>query len=212
MTQTMFAPPPVEEQVVAETPGSRRTALVVGAAVAALALAGGGYVLLSGGSSEPAPAALPVHHVAVKPKAVKPAVKPAAQVPPTSSAPIGRDPFHALYLAPVAAANTGTAPSTSTGSTTTPGTSGDTTTPVAASYTLTLVKVTGGTNGTAPIFTWNVGGTVKQVLAAQKFGKYGELVTLTFVKSSTNKVVGAVVQVGDDEPVGVKVGEKITVK
>jgi len=72
--------------------------------------------------------------------------------------------------------------------------------------------VTGGTNGTAPIFTWNVGGTSKQVLAAQKFGKYGELVTLTYVKSSTNKVLGAVVQVGDDEPIAVKLGEKITVK
>lgn len=212
MTQTMLEVAP-EVDLPAEK-GSSKNLLLAGGLAAVLALGGGGYVLLSsGGSDTAAPVVTSQHQLPVHKVLAKTATAPKkALVPPVTSVPIGRDPFHALYIAPV---DGGAAASTSTStSTTTPTSSGtgDTSTVTALPYSLTLVKVTGGTNGTAPIFSWNVAGTVKQVLAAQKFGQYGELVTLTYVKSATNKVTGAVVQVGDDEPVAVKVGEKITVK
>ena len=228
MTQTTFAPPPALVPEQAEQTGggrSRRTVIVAGGLAAALVLGAGGYFLLGGGGSSDdiqmgRPIVLP--H-ATKPLAKKPAApakaaaKPVTKVPATSTVPIGRDPFHALYIAPATTPTGGgsTSTSTSTGNPAfdAPSQSGTSSAPPqTASYALTLVKVTGGTNGSAPIFTWNVGGTAKQVLAAQKFGRYGELVTLTWVKSSTGKAVGAVVQVGDDEPLAVRVGEKITVK
>ena len=211
MTQTMLEVTP--EFDLPESKGSSKNLLLAGGLAAVLALGGGGYVLLSGGgedSSGPVVTSqhqLPVHTLAKKPTtAAKKAV-----VPPVTSAPIGRDPFKPLYVAPVGGGAAATSTTTATGTSTTPTSTGDSTVS-ALPYALTLVKVTGGTNGSAPLFTWNVGGTVKTVIAAQKFGKYGELVTLTYVKSSTGKVVGAVVQVGDDEPVPVKLGEKITVK
>jgi hypothetical protein len=212
MTQTTLEVAPAVET----SSSSSRNLLLVGGLVAVLALGGGGYVLLSGGSPDLATGPVPTHHKplvrTVAAKKVTPSKQQTTVVPAVSTVPVGRDPFHALYIAAPAtsaSAQGSSATGTSGSSTTIPGS----TAPVAtAPYVLTLVRVTGGTNGTAPIFTWNVGGTSKQVLAAQKFGKYGELVTLTYVKSSTNKVLGAVVQVGDDEPIAVKLGEKITVK
>lgn len=231
MTDTMFAPAqgsaPEVEQIAPEG-RSRRTVLVAGGLAAALVLGGGGYFLLGGGSSDTAasgPLAPLPHSLKPATRSVIPAkgaAKPAAKVPATSTVPIGRDPFKALYVQPVAAPaaaagttpTTGAAPTTSGSSTTASsgGTSTSTAPAPTASYALTLLKVTGGTNGSAPIFTWSVDGAGKTVLAAQKFGKYGELVTLSWVKSSTGRALGAIVQVGDDEPVAVRIGEKITVK
>jgi hypothetical protein len=226
MTQTPFAPaqaPAPQAEQIEEQAGSRRTALVAGGLVAALVLGGGGYFLLSGGSDSSDQASAPpvsfAHHprpAAPKPATAK-AAKPAVKVPATSTVPIGRDPFKALYVQPAAApagsgATGSTAPATGSTTGTSTGTATGTAPAPTASYALTLLKVSGGTNGSAPLFTWSVGGTSKTVLAAQKFGKYGELVTLSWVRSSAGRAIGAVVQVGDDEPVAVRLGEKITVK
>jgi hypothetical protein len=213
MTQTTFAPPPVAESAVEETAGgSRRTALIAGGAVAALALAAGGYFLLSGGSSEPTAADLPRRSVGLNPAktVVKPAVKPAAQVPPTTSVPIGRDPFHALYLQPVAAApaapaagTTTTTSSTSTGTTS----SGSTTTtsqPAApTTYKLVLTKVSAGTA------TFTVGGKYMTARVGSVFGPTAEL--KLFDLTDTSKGWVATIQVGDSEPVDAPMGSTLYV-
>ncbi|HUR51638.1 MAG TPA: hypothetical protein VMZ11_05905, partial [Mycobacteriales bacterium] len=179
MTQTMFAPPPVAEALVEEPASSRRTVLVAGGLVAALALAAGGYFLLSGGSTDPVDSGLPLRSsglgsTPVKPAVKAPVVKPAGQLPPTTSVPLGRDPFHALYILPPVAApaapaagtgtNTGSAPAapTTSGGTTSGGT---TTTPVApTSYKLVLTKVSGGTA------TFSVGGKMMLAKVGSVFG------------------------------------------
>lgn len=220
MTQTMFAPAPGQAPEANETAGgrSRRTVVVAGGLAAALVLGAGGFFLLRGGSSSDDVATGAVPHV-VKPvtkkaaprKAVK-ASKPVVKVPAVSSVPIGRDPFHAQYVLPVEAPPAAAPATTTTTTTPTSGQAGTDTPTATAPYSLTLVKITGGAHNSAFVFTWKVGGTTRNVLAAQRFGRYGELVTLTAVKSNSGKVIGAVVQVGDDEPLGVKVGERITVK
>ncbi|MDP9183044.1 MAG: hypothetical protein M3P04_09760 [Actinomycetota bacterium] len=223
MTQTTLSPPPVMAPVAeASTGTSRRTALIAGGLAAAVALAGGGYFLLSGGS-DPVPSSAPVVHLPTK--VVKPVVKkapakaptkPAAKVPVTSTVPIGRDPFHALYIQPVAAAPAAgpAAPSTSTSTGTPTSSTGTstTTTPVAtAPYSLKLLSISGtGNNGR--FFTFSVAGVKKVVISGQKFGKYGELVALTWVTSSTGKNIGSVVQVGDDNPVDLRIGQTISVQ
>lgn len=223
MTQTMFAPPPVEETAVEETPaagGSRRTALVAGGVVAALALGAGGYFLLSGGSSEPTASSAPVHHFGVPGKTagkppVKPATKPAAQVPPTTSAPIGRDPFHALYVAPAGgdgaavAPATGTTPTTTT--TTTSSSSGSTTTaaqptqPVAPkTYKLVLTKVSADTA------TFTVGGRYMAAKVGSVFGPTAELRLLGLTNTAKGWV--ATIQVGDADPVDAPIGQALYVR
>lgn len=212
MTQTTFAPPPVVETAVEETAaaGSRRTLLIAGGAVAALALAGGGYFLLSGSSSPAPTASLPVHSFGA-PKTlakpvVKPPVKPAAQVPPTTSVPLGRDPFHALYIAPAIAAPVAPAAGTTTTSTSTTSTSGSTTTqPVApTTYKLVLTKVSAGTA------TFSVGGKVMLAKVGSVFGPTAELKLLSLTSTSKGWVAG--IQVGDSEPVDASVGETLYVR
>lgn len=187
----------------------RKLALIGG--VACVALAGGGWFLLGGsGSSDDANVGLaPVVHHVVKP-AVKPAVPtPAALVPSASNVKLGRDPFHVLYVVPAAAGAGATTTNTTPTNTTPTGTSG-TDTPAAAPYSLKLLSVSGArTNGR--IYAFTVGATKKSVVAAQKFGKYHELVVLSYVKNAKCAVTGALVQVGDDDPITVRIGEKITV-
>jgi hypothetical protein len=221
MTQTMFAPPPVQETEL-ESPspgGSRRTVLVAGAVVAALALGGGGYMLLSGGSSD-VPSAAPVTHFgnpAAKPAAKKAttptAVKPAVKVPVTSTVPLGRDPFHALYIAPVAAApassTTATVPTTTTGTTTTTTPTTTTTQPTAPkSYRLVLTGVSGsGKNLTA---TFNVGGKLMVAKVGSVFGPTGELKLLGLTEDAKH-VWTATIQVGDSEPLDAVAGKALYV-
>jgi hypothetical protein len=223
MTQTMFAPPSVEETAVEETPaagGSRRTALVAGGVVAALALGAGGYFLLSGGSSEPTASTAPVHHFGVPAKTgakpvVKTATKPAAQVPPTTSAPIGRDPFHALYVAP-AAGDGAVAPAPATGTTattttTTSSSSGSTTTPAQPTqpvapktYKLVLTKVSAGTA------TFTVGGRYMAAKVGSVFGPTAELRLLDLTDTAKGWV--ATIQVGDGDPVDAPMGQALYVR
>lgn len=208
MTETTTQVAPVS----AEPSGSkRRNALVAGGLAAALALSGGGFLLLSGGSSDDSGYVVPSARkstTAGKTAAGRTA-KPAVQtVPAVSKVRIGRDPFKPLYVQPVEApAPTATTP-TGTSPTAAPtGTSGLTT---GATYALTLKKI--AASGDAKLYTFDVAGETKTVLAAQRFGKYGELVVLAWVKNSKGVPIGAVLQVGDDEPLSVKLGEKISVQ
>jgi hypothetical protein len=225
MTQTTFAPPPVlaAPEEAPETGGSSRRPLVlVGGLVAALALAGGGYVLLSGGGSEDLgsgpvtlpPAAKPVAKPAVKaPTAAKPAVK----VPPTSTVPLGRDPFHALYIPPVVTATTANAPTTPTTGTSTPttGTSTPTTTTSGPTTTapklhkLVFTKFSGtGSNMTA---TFNVDGRLMVAKPGSVFGPTSEL-RLISIEQDPDGTWGASIQVGDSEPKTAYKGEPIWVQ
>jgi hypothetical protein len=49
------------------------------------------------------------------------------------------------------------------------------------------------------------------VIPAQRFGKFGEIVVLATEGNDAGKVVGAVIQVGDDSPLDVKIGESVSV-
>lgn len=183
---------------------------VVGAAV--LGFAGYHFLLAGGSTDEVQPLSLPkpiVKPAAKAATAAKPAVKPATKLPAPTTVKLGRDPFLALYTVPVAApaADAGGSASGS-GSTSTDGSSSPTAT--SSPYALTLVSITGAVNEDK-VFTFNVGGSKKTVVAAQKFGKYGELVTLNFIKNSRGTPVAALVQVGDDDPVVIRIGEKLTV-
>jgi hypothetical protein len=227
MTVNTFAPAPAVE---AEAPAagastSRRTVLVAGGVAAALALGGAGYFLLSGGSDSSdealAPSALPhrVAQPAVK-RGTKPAVKPAVKVPVTSTVPLGRDPFHALYLQP---ALSGAVPATGGSTTSTPPlssptTSGGSSTPSQPTqptttapkyYKLVLTRVYGSGKDTTGVFS--VGGKSMVAKVGSIFGPTGEL-RLVSLSQNAKGVWTATLQVGDSEPVDVAKGETLYVR
>jgi hypothetical protein len=215
MTDNMFASAPE-----AEEQGSRRKLpILLGGAVGLAVLAGGGWMLLHGGSSTEDTAFVAPHHAPVAKKAVakKATSKSTAHVtvlPAASSVKIGRDPFAALYVVPSGAGATGATGSTApAGTSTTPTTTTTAAQPgttTGSRYALTLTKVTTNPGG-AKLFTFKYGTASKTVLPAQRFGKYGELVVLTYVKNSKGAIIGAVLQVGDDNPIEVLTGQKVTV-
>ncbi|MCU1673716.1 MAG: hypothetical protein JWN77_1829 [Frankiales bacterium] len=196
---------------------ANRTKLVVaGGAVAALVLGAGAYLFLGGGGDTEEAAFVPIKRaprpVAAAPKAVTPAKK----LPTAYKEQIGRDPFKALYVVPVAAPAAAAPPAapaalttTTTGSTTT-GTGTTPVAPVTKRYTLKLVSIS-KPSPEVRFTTWTVDGEKKTVLPAQRFGKYGELVVLAFSKNAQGVVDKAVLQVGDDSPIEVKVGESNSV-
>ena len=212
MTQTTMLPAAPD----APESHNRRNVLLAGG-LAAVVLAGGGYYFLAGGSSSDNASdtfVVPRHKVApvTRTAAKAPVRAKAAVIPATSTVPIGRNPFKVLYVAPVASTTTTT---TTTGTTTTSptGTTTGSTTPAkTVSYQLTLLSITGGTGGYAHQFTFSLSGTKKTVLIGQKFGNYGELQVLTFTRTASGKVTGAVGQGGADDPVPVAIGQKITVQ
>jgi hypothetical protein len=114
----------------------------------------------------------------------------------------------------VAAASTTTATSpTSTGTagTTAPTTTtGTSTTPTTSRYTLKLVSIS-KPSPEVRFTTWKVGTDSKTVIPAQRFGKYGEIVVLAFAKNAQGVVDKAIIQVGDDSPIDVKIGESVSV-
>src|SRR4051794_4063430 len=123
--QVAEPPAPVLPMGEPETGGddSRRKLMIAGAGVGVLILALAAFFLLKGGGSTDTSRALPplpppTHTNA--PAAQPPVVK----LPKHVTTPVGRDPFKALYVAPVAAApgstSTGGTTSTTTGGTTTP--------------------------------------------------------------------------------------------
>jgi hypothetical protein len=198
------------------SPGSNRRAIIaVGAAGALLLLSGGYYLLMGGSSSEPHAFVPQVQHAPAVVKTVaenakptsKNAVKPAAQLPALSVAPLGRDPFKPLYIQPVAApvqavatvpaAPTGTAMTPTSTSTTPTSTSTTPANPVATTYALSLSSVYGsGSNLTG---SFKVGSAQQQAKPGSVFGKTSELRLLSLQQESSG-LWTAVVQVGDDQP------------
>ena len=218
-----------------EAPASNRNVLIAGGLAAALLLGAAGYFLLGigGGSHDTALGVTPVlpRHAVTKTVAVRPAVaKPVVKVPLASTEHLGRNPFKALYVQPVAAvapASTGTSGTTTgsngstgttgttTGSTGTTGTSGTTGTPgtttsATAPYALSLTTISKPSPETR-FFTFNVAGKSVTVIPAQRFGTYGELIVLAYTKNAAGTATGAIIQVGDDNPIDVKIGEKVRV-
>ena len=249
MTENTFPFNDTPDEVDAPAP-NRRNLLLAGGLAAALLIGGGGYYLLSGSSGDtatavaahaPRPAvAAPKLPTKTKTKATAKVltVAPVAKVPAKSTEHLGRDPFKALYVQPVAAVaglggpaagpltaipgptgtktgttgtSTGTKPGTTGTSTGTTGT-GTGSTPVDASapYALQLVSIS-PPSPEVRLFAFKVAGVSKTVLPAQRFGKYGELIVLAYTKTPTGAVTGALIQVGDDSPIDVRLGEKITV-
>ncbi|MCA1712962.1 MAG: hypothetical protein LC789_15515 [Actinobacteria bacterium] len=222
MSQDTF-PFEADHEVVAYEDGTepdRKKLLVAGGVVAALVLGAGAYLFLGGSGDTEDVAYVPVRRaprpVAAAPKVVKPAKK----LPVAYKEQLGRDPFKALYVAPAAAPAAAApvaapvAPTTTTTTTTTGTTSTGTGTaplaPVTKRYTLKLVSIS-KPNPEVRFTTWTVDGEKKTVLPAQRFGKYGELVVLAFSKNAQGEVDKAVLQVGDDSPIEVKVGESNSV-
>lgn len=194
---------------------NRKAILVAGGVAAALVVAAGGYFLLGGGDDATEAAFVP--HKTVRPVAVAPktVTKPAKKLPAAYKERLGRDPFKALYVVPVevpaaaAAPTQAPAPATAPAATdTSGGTSG---TQVGTSrYTLKLVSIS-KPSPEVRFTTWKVGTDSKTVIPAQRFGKYGEIVVLAFAKNASGVVDKAIIQVGDDSPIDVKVGESVSV-
>ena len=117
MTDNTFFEPQVDEPA-----QSRKSLLILGAVGGAVVLAAGGYFLLGGsggGDTSAQVIALPVTHTPVV-KLAHPVVRKPGIIPAVSRVRLGRDPFLALYVPPVAApASTGTAPSAGTAPTST---------------------------------------------------------------------------------------------
>jgi hypothetical protein len=210
---------------VEEGDSNRKAVFVAGGVVAALVLGVGGWFFLGGSGSGSVDSAFVATHTArpalVAPKKV--VAKPAKKLPAAYTAPLGRDPFKALYVVPVAApatagvvgtttpGTTGATPTTGTGTTGTTGTgTTGTGTPTTTRYTLKLVSIS-KPSPEVRFTTWSVGGTKKVVIPAQRFGKYGELVVLAFSKNAAGVVDKAIIQVGDDSPMDVAVGESVSV-
>jgi hypothetical protein len=82
--------------------GDKKKLLLVGGLAAALVVGAGGFFLLSGGDAEEDAFVLPKRPAKVAPQKAAPA-KAVAKIPVTYAAPVGRDPFRALYTVPVAA-------------------------------------------------------------------------------------------------------------
>jgi hypothetical protein len=205
-----------------EADHNRKAVLVAGGVAAALVLGVGGWFLL-GGSGEDT-SLNNSGFVPAKPRAVaaapKVAAKTTSKLPVAYKATIGRDPFKALYVVPAAApaAGTGTTPTTTSSGTTTTGTTGTTTAPTTTTptgttrYALKLLSIsTPNATGEVRYFNWSVAGKTTTVIPAQRFGKYGEIVVLAYEKNTAGKVTGAIIQVGDDSPIDVMIGETVSV-
>jgi hypothetical protein len=209
------------EPLVDVEPTTTRRKLIALAVGATVLLAGAGAFLLHNrGSADVASglvAVRPRTDPVVLPVTAKPArkaTKPSFVIPVASTVNLGRDPFKALYVVPaVAPAGTtaaaggvpvSTVPIPGIGTTT----GGSTPTP---SYSLQLVSITDQASG-GPLFVFAYGKVRKTVVVSQKFGRYGELVTLNDLTNGKRVPVAALLQVGDADPVTLKIGEKLTVR
>ena len=136
----------------------RRKLVLVGAAAGVLVLVVVAFFLLKGGGSSTSSDqsfSVPTHHHPAKtaPAAHAPAT---VTLPKVVTAPVGKDPFKPLYVAPkpapsAPAQSATTTPATSTTTTVSTGTSGGTTAPATASYApvwIELVSVNGTKSAT----------------------------------------------------------------
>jgi len=184
---------------------NRRKLMMVGAAVGVLVLAIVAFFLLKGGSSSSSDNTpfKAVHH----PKAAAPAAPaPVVRLPRHVVAPVGRDPFKALYVAPAAAgagAATGsTTPTQSTtGGSTTPTTSGTTPTTktTAPTYHPVWVQLRSASSGSA---NFVVGYSNGKTLKGQPFSSIRPLHTFASGKFELLSIHNGVVTLkfGDGSP------------
>ena len=196
---------------------NRKAAMVAGGVAAALVLGAGGWFLLGGGGDSEDTSSGFVPNLKPRTTAAAPAAAaPTKKLPAAYTATLGRDPFKALYVVP-AAAPAAAAPVAPTSTGTSTGTSGSTTstttTPTGTTrYALKLLSIsTPSGAGEVRYFSWSVAGKTTTVIPAQRFGKYGEIVVLAYEKSTAGKVTGAIIQVGDDSPIDVQIGETVSV-
>ena len=200
---------------------NRKKLLLAGGGLAAVVLLAGGWFLFGGGGDSSTDTAFVPVHRAPRPAVVAPKTTPAKKLPAPYKERLGRDPFKALYVVPVAAPAAPAAPAPAAPTTTTTGTTGSTgtgttttgtgtTTPTTTRYTLKLLSIS-KPSPEVRFTTWSVGGTKTTVIPAQRFGKYGEIVVLAFSKNAAGVVDKAIIQVGDDSPMDVAIGESVSV-
>jgi len=148
---------------------NRRKLMVVGAVVGVLVLGIVAYFLMKGGSSSGSDQPLTVTHHRHAPASAAAAQPPVVKLPKHVAAPIGRDPFKALYVAPAAApvgsttTGTGSTQPSTTGTTST--TSTGTTAPTTTSFHPVSVQLKSVTSSSAAFDVWYSNGkTLKAVL------------------------------------------------
>ena len=174
-TQVAEPPAPILPVGESESGGedNRRKLMMVGAAVGVLVLGLAAFFLLKGGSSADTSSSLPpLPHR--QPAAAPAAPAPVVKLPTHLTAPVGRDPFKALYTAPAAApagstGTTSTTTSPSTGGTTTTtagGTSPTTTTTTTTTYHPVWVQLKSFTTSAA---TFDVGYSNGKTLKAVRY-------------------------------------------
>lgn len=201
---------------------NRKTILLAGGVAAALVVVGG-YFLLGGSGSTPVDSSFvsrPPKASAAAPKVQTP---PAKKLPAAYKAQLGRDPFKALYVVPAAAPAASAAPAAAPPAAPAfGGAQPAAAAPVAAApttgtpttgttrYSLKLVSIS-KPSPQVRFSTWAVAGTSKTVIPGQRFGKYGELVVLAFGQNAKGVVDRAIIQVGDDSPIDVMIGETVSV-
>lgn len=78
-------------------------------------------------------------------------------------------------------------------------------------YALKLVAIS-KPSPEARFYTFTVDGKSTTVIPAQRFGKHGELVVLAYTKNAAGTATGAILQVSHDNPIDVKIGERVSVK
>ena len=209
----------------AEEQGSnRKPLLIAGGAVGLAVLAGGGWMLLHGGSSSSDDTAFVVHKSTKAPvtkqvvtkSTTSKATTHVTKLPPVSTVRIGRDPFAALYVVPVAPnpALAGSTPTTPTTTTTTPtgttsgsGTSAPTST-APKPYALKLTRVYGSGSDRTAVFT--VAGKTQLAKVGSVFGRTSELKLLS-MQQDAKGAWSVTVQVGDADPVDVATGQSVFV-
>ena len=173
-TQLAEPPAPVLPSGDSDSGGddNRRKLMIVGAAVGVLVLGIVAFFLMKGGSSSNSDQTFTITH---HPRSSTPtaAQPPVVKLPKHVAAPVGRDPFKALYEAPAAAPagpSTTTAGSgstqTSTGGSTTPTTSGTGTTPTTVTYRPVWVQMRALTSTAA---TFDVGYSNGKTLKAIRY-------------------------------------------
>ena len=183
---------PFAESVESEdSTGDKKKVLLVGGLAAAVLVGAGGFFLLSGGDAEDDTFVLPKRPAKVAAAAGgKAAAKPVAKVPVTYAAPVGRDPFRALYTVPVAAPAAG------------PGTTPVTTTPTQAptsggTVVITPTKAPASSGGTT------TGTTTQKSQSTIRFKAYD-----TFTKTGTFVLDGKTTETGK---VGSTIAKKVLV-
>ena len=121
---------PEDEAAAEEAAGDSRKNVVAIGALAAVALGAGAFFFLGGSGDGDVEEFVPAASAPGAPAAPEAAPAAPAKLPASSGVTLGRNPFRALYVEPVAVAAAPEAPTTGTGTTTPTTTTGGTTTPI----------------------------------------------------------------------------------